>query len=116
MVQLDTKGKRAMGVTRVRRSIEPLAVLYSLYVMGLVSERNGFTISEMMQTDFDSPFISPLTAFGMEVEELKGQCLGIATRYPRFLTCIFTLGLDEVRIFPEEKGLDDVLGLMLGED
>lgn len=116
MVQLDTKGKRVTGATRVRRSIEPLAVLYSLYVMGLVSERNGFTISEMMQTDFDSPFISPLTAFGMEVEELKGQCLGIATRYPRFLSCIFTLGLDEVRIFPEEKGLDDVLGLMLGED
>ncbi len=115
MVNLETKGAKSVAVTRVRRGISPMAVLYSLYVMGQVSERNGFTISDMMQADFDSPFISPLTAFGMDVDEFKGQCMGIASRYPKFLSCSFTLGLDEVRIFPDEKRLDDVIGLMLGE-
>ena len=115
VVHLESKGSRVISVTRCKRGVDPLVVLYSLYVMGVVSERSSFTISEMMQGEFDSPYISPLIAFGMSVEELKGQCLGIASRYPKFLSCIFTLGLDEVRIFPEEKTLDDVLGLILGE-
>ena len=68
-----------------------------------------------MTADFESPYISPLVAFGMNVEELKGQCMGIASVYPEYLSCTFTLGLEEVKVFPKEKSLDDVIGLILGE-
>ena len=118
MVQLTFKGKTQKvidGLTRVRRSIPALALLYSLYVIAQVSNRTSFTISEMMNTDLESPYVSPLAAFGMDVDELKGQCLGIAGRHPQFLACNFTLGLDEVRVFNGEKHLEDIIGLILGE-
>ncbi len=104
-----------MGLKRVPKSIEPLAVLYSLYLMATVADRTAFTLSEMMTADFESPYISPLVAFGMNVEELKGQCMGISSIYPDYLACSFTLGLEEIKVFPKEKTLDDVIGLILGE-
>ena len=115
VVELTQKGARVLGIKRVPKSIEPLAVLYSLYLMANVADRTSFTLSEMMTADFESPYISPLVAFGMNVEELKGQCMGIASVYPEYLSCTFTLGLEEVKVFPKEKSLDDVIGLILGE-
>ena len=115
VVELTQKGVRVLGIKRVPKSIEPLAVLYSLYLMANVADRTSFTLSEMMTADFDSPYISPLVAFGMNVEELKGQCMGIASVYPEFLSCSFTLGLEEIKVFPKSKTLDDVIGLILGE-
>lgn len=115
LVQLTQKGVRVLGLKRVPKSIEPLAVLYSLYLMATVADRTAFTLSEMMTADFESPYISPLVAFGMNVEELKGQCMGISSIYPDYLACSFTLGLDEIKVFPKEKTLDDVIGLILGE-
>jgi hypothetical protein len=49
----------------------------------------------------------------MSVEEFKAQCAGLAEKYPLFIACSFTLGLDEVRIFPNEKNLDNVIDLIL---
>lgn len=115
LVKLATKGRQITGITRLRRSIDPLAVLYSLYVMAQAAGRTSFTISEMMNNDFEAKYISPIVAFGMEVDEFKGQCLGVAGRYPKFLSCNFTLGLDEVRLFTDEKNLEDVTALILGE-
>ena len=113
LVKLELKGPRVMSLTRVPRSIDKLAVLYSLYVMGNAAKRTSFTISEMMNADFESPYISPLIAFGMNVDELKGVCLGLSSLYPQFISCSFSLGLDEVKIFPEEKTLDDIVDLAL---
>lgn len=115
IIQIEQKGVRILGLRRVPKSIEPLVVLYSLYLMANVADRTSFTLSEMMTADFESPYISPLVAFGMNVEELKGQCMGIASVYPEYLSCTFTLGLEEVKVFPKEKSLDDVIGLILGE-
>lgn len=115
IVQVEQKGVRVLGLKRVPKSIEPLAVLYSLYLMATVAARTAFTLSEMMTADFESPYISPLVAFGMNVEELKGQCMGISSIYPDYLACSFTLGLEEIKVFPKEKTLDDVIGLILGE-
>ena len=115
IIQIEQKGVRILGLRRVPKSIEPLAVLYSLYLMANVADRTSCTLSEMMTADFESPYISPLVAFGMNVEELTGQCMGIASVYPEYLICTFTLGLEEVKVFPKEKSLDDVIGLILGE-
>lgn len=114
-VELEQKGVRVLGLKRVAKSIDPIAVLYSLYLMAGVADRTSFTLSEMMIADFDSPYISPLVAFGMSVEELKAQCMGIASIYPQYLSCTFTLGLDEIKVYPNENSLDNILGLILGE-
>ena len=114
-MELEQKGVRVLGLKRIAKSIDPIAVLYSLYLMAGVADRTSFTLSEMMTADFDSPYISPLVAFGMSVEELKAQCMGIASIYPQYLSCTFTLGLDEIKVYPNENSLDNILGLILGE-
>lgn len=115
IVELTCKGARVIAIKRVNKSIEPMTALYSLYRMGELADRTSFTISEMMVADFNSPCVSPLVAFGMNPEEFKAMCLGISSVHPDFLSCSFTLGLDEIKIFPNEKTVDDVLRLILGE-
>jgi hypothetical protein len=41
--------------------------------------------------------------------------MGIASIYPQYLSCTFTLGLDEIKVYPNENSLDNILGLILGE-
>ena len=115
VVSVETKGVRVMALTRNPKSIDPFALLYSLYLIGKTADRTSFTVTEMLTADFDSSFISPLIAFGMSTDEFKAQCLGLSSVHPDFLSCSFTLGLDEIKIFPSEKTVDDVLGLILGE-
>jgi len=115
VVSVETKGIRVIALTRSPKSIDPFALLYSLYLIGKTADRTSFTVTEMLTADFDSSFISPLIAFGMSTDEFKAQCLGLSSVHPDFLSCSFTLGLDEIKIFPSEKTVDDVLGLILGE-
>lgn len=115
VARVETKGVRVLAVTRTPKSIDPFALLFSLYLIGKLSDRTSFTVTEMLTADFDSTFVSPLIAFGMSVDEFKAQCLGLSSVHPDFLSCSFTLGLDEIKIFPNEKTVDDVLGLILGE-
>ena len=115
VAKLETKGARVTAVTRTAKSVDPHALLFALYLMGRLADRSAFTVSEMLTADFASPFISPLVAFGMSVDEFKAQCLGMSSVHPDFLSCSFTLGLDEIKIFPHEKSVDDALGLILGE-
>lgn len=112
---LDSKGNRVKGVSRQPKSIDPFALLFSMYLIGSIADRTSFTVSEMLTADFDSPYVSPLVAFGLSAEEFKAQCLGLSSIHPDFLSCSFTLGLDEIKIFPHEKTIDHVLGLILGE-
>ena len=113
IVRMDIKGKRVVSLKRMAHSVSPLVVLYSLYAIGQVANRSSFTLSEMMSCDFESPYISPLLAFGMPVDELKMQCIGLTSKYPEFISCSFTLGLDEIKIFPEKKAIDDIINLVL---
>ena len=115
VAMLETKGARVLGVTRIAKSVDPFALLFALYLIGNIADRTSFTVSEMLTADFNSSFVSPLVAFGMNIEEFKAQCLGLSSVHPDYLSCSFTLGLDEIRIFPNEKSVDDVLGLILGE-
>ena len=115
VANVETKGVRVLAVTRTSKSVDPFALLFSLYLIGKLADRTSFTVTEMLSADFDSSFVSPLIAFGMSVDEFKAQCLGLSSVHPDFLSCSFTLGLDEIKIFPNEKTVDDVLGLILGE-
>ncbi len=111
--ELTKKGKLTIGFTRRSRSVDPLIVLYGLYVMAEKAGRCAFTVRQMMATEFDEEVVSPLAAFGIPPDEFKKQCMGLAAVYPDFIACSFTLGLDEVRLFPEMKNRYDVVGLIL---
>lgn len=114
VVLIEQKGKRVISLKRVAHSVDPLVTLYSFYVMAYKTRRSTITISEMMGGDFESQYVSPLIAFGIPVDEFKSQCAGLAEKYPSFISCSFTHGLDEVRIFSVDKQRDDVIGLILG--
>ena len=111
--ELLKKGKHTVGLTRRSRSVDPLVVLYGLYVMAEKSGRDAFTVRQMMAAEFDGEFVSPLAAFGISPDEFKKQCMGLAAVHPDLIACSFTLGLDEVRVFPEIKSKDDVVALIL---
>jgi len=111
--ELTKKGKLTVGFTRRSRSVDPLVVLYGLYVMAEKSGRDAFTVRQMMAAVFDDEVVSPLVAFGIPPDEFKKQCMGLAAVHPEFIACSFTLGLDEVRLFPETKNRDHVVELIL---
>jgi phosphoadenosine phosphosulfate reductase len=111
--ELMKKGKLTVGFTRRSRLVDPLVVLYGLYVMAEKAGRGAFTVRQMMATEFDGEVVSPLAAFGIPPDEFKKQCMGLAALYSDFIACSFTLGLDEVRLFPETKNRDDVVELIL---
>jgi hypothetical protein len=67
----------------------------------------------MMEAEFDGEVVSPLVAFGIAPDEFKKQCMGLTAVHPDLIACSFTLGLDEVRVFPETKTRDDVVDLIL---
>jgi hypothetical protein len=67
----------------------------------------------MMAAEFDGEVVSPLSAFGIPPDEFKKVCMGLASIHPDVISCSFTLGLDEVRLFPETKNRDDVVALVL---
>jgi hypothetical protein len=113
MIGVALKGRAVETLTRRSRSVDPLAVLYGLYVMAEKSGRGAFTVRQLMTVEFDGDSVSPLAAFGIPPDEFKKQCMGLAALYPDFIACSFTLGLDEVRVFPEAKNRDDVVRLIL---
>jgi ferredoxin len=113
LIETEMKGRAVEKLTRRSRLVESLVILYGLYVMAEKSGRGTFTVRQMMVTEFEGEFVSPLAAFSIPPDEFKKQCMGLAAVYPDFIACSFTLGLDEVRVFPETKRRDDVVGLFL---
>ena len=112
LIETKMKGRVVEKLTRRSRTVDPLVVLYGLYVMTEKAGRGAFTVRQMMATEFDGEAVSPLSTFGIPPDEFKKQCMGLAAVYPDLIACSFTLGLDEVRLFPETKTRDDVVELI----
>ncbi|TSA39455.1 4Fe-4S dicluster domain-containing protein [bacterium] len=113
LIEAEMKGRAVEKLTRRSRSVDQLVVLYGLYVMAEKAGRGVFTVRQMMTAEFDGEFMSPIAAFGISPGEFKKQCMGLAAMHPDLIACSFTLGLDEVRVFPETKNRDDVIELIL---
>lgn len=113
LIEAEMKGRAVEKLTRRSRSVDPLVVLYGLYVMAEKAGRGVFTVRQMMMADFDGEIVSPLATFGLSPDDFKKQCMGLAAVHPDLVACSFTLGLDEVRVFPETKSRDDVVALIL---
>ena len=113
MIEAEMKGRGVEKLTRHPVAVDPLVLLYALYVMAEKAGRNAFTVRQMLTSEFDGEFISPLTAFGISPEEFKKQIMGLSSIFPDFISCSFTLGLDEVQLFSETKKRADVVALIL---
>jgi len=113
LIETEMKGRTVEKLIRRSSSVDPLVVLYGLYVMAEKAGRGAFTVRQMMSAEFDGEFVSPLAVFGIPPDEFKKQSMGLAAVYPDFISCSFTLGLDEVQLFPETKNRNDVVELIM---
>lgn len=113
LIKIEMKGRTVEKLTRRPCTIKPLVLLYGLYVMAEKTGRSAFTVRQMLSADFDEEVVSPLAVFGIPPDEFKKQSMGLAAMHPDFISCSFTLGLDEVQVFPKIKTRDDVVELIL---
>ena len=113
LIEIEMKGRTVENLARRQQLVEPLAVLYGLYVMAEKAGRSAFTVRQMLTAEFDEEVVSPLAIFGISPDEFKKLSMGLAAMYPDFVLCSFTLGLDEIQLFPEVKNRNDVIELIL---
>jgi hypothetical protein len=111
----EMKGKQVKSITRKAKDVNPLTILYGLYLIAAKTERGGFTVRELMTADEESVYISPLVAFGISPDTFKKQCEGLKSKYPDYIQTTFTHGNDEVTIFPAKYTAEDIIKLALGE-
>ncbi len=116
---VEVKGKTSLKIKQIERrskKVNPLTLLYGLYFIARLSQRSSFTVREMLRADKESTFVSPLVAFGIPSDVFKRQCEGLRTKYPDYISTTFTHGNDEVQVFPDKYGTDDVIDLALSEN
>jgi len=112
LIGIEMRGRAVENLVRRSRPVDPLVVLYGLYVMAEKTGRGSFTVRQMMSAEFDEDIVSPLVVFGISPDEFKKMCMGLSAVNPDYISCSFTLGLDEVRVFPETQSRDDVATLI----
>lgn len=115
VVEFVQKGKSVISIARQAKDVSQLVVLFGLYLVAQKAERSIFTIRELLSADENSECVSPIVAFGIPAEKFKLQCQGLATRYPELISCTFTHGLDEIKLFPQDYTVDDIINIALGE-
>lgn len=106
------KSSRLDQIVRAPIAPEPLVILYSLYLIAEKAGRQHFTVRELLGAELESSYVSPLVVFGLSAEEFIKACRGLSVRWPDFISCNFTLNLDEVNLNTEERSRLDVIGLM----
>lgn len=111
----EFSGKIFKSITRKAKDVHPLTILYGLYLIAELSERNSFTVRELLTADVDSIFVSPMVAFGIAPDTFKRQCEGLRTRYPDYISTTFTHGNDGLDVYPEKHTLEDIVNLTLEE-
>lgn len=109
----EFKGKTLKSITRKAKAVHPLTILYGLYIIADHAARGSFTVRELLTSDADSTFVSPLVAFGITPDTFKKQCEGLRTRYPDYISTTFTHGNDGLEVYPQKHTLEDIIGLAL---
>lgn len=115
MVSYELKGKSVIAVMRKAKDISQLVILYGLYLFAQKVDRSSFTVRELLTSDENSICVSPLVAFGVPTEEFKLKCQGLQTKYPNYISCTFTHGLDELTVYPQKYSSEDIIDIALGE-
>ena len=111
----EYKGAKVVALTRKAKDVQPLTILYGLYLIANLAERGSFTVRELLMAETDSTFVSPIVAFGIPPDMFKKQCEGLRTRYPDNISTTFTHGNDGLEVYPQKYSLDDIINLALGD-
>lgn len=111
----EYKGKKVIALTRKAKDVQPLTILYGLYLISDLAERGSFTVRELLTAHAESTFVSPLVAFGIAPDTFKKQCEGLRTRYPDYISTTFTHGNDGLEVYLQKHSLDDIVNLALEE-
>lgn len=111
----EYKGSKIIALTRKAKDIQPLTILYGLYLIADLAKRGNFTVRELLTADAESTFVSPLVAFGIAPDTFKKMCEGLRTRYPDYISTTFTHGNDGLEVYPQKHSLEDIVNLALGE-
>lgn len=109
------KGRTVQSLTRKSKEVNPLTLLYGMYLVAAKAERGSFTIRELLTADEESTFVSPLVAFGISPDTFKKQCEGLKSKYPDYIETTFTHGNDELTVFPKKYVIEDIITLALEE-
>lgn len=111
----ERRGSKVVALTRKAKNVEALTILYGLYLIANASGRSSFTVRELLTADSESPFISPIVAFGISPDMFKKQCEGLRTRYPDYISTVFTHGNDALEVYPQKHTLEDIISFALEE-
>jgi hypothetical protein len=111
----EMKGKAVKSITRKAKDVNPLTILYGLYLIAAKAERGSFTVRELLAVDGGSAYVSPIVAFGISPDTFKRQCEGLKSKYPDYIETTFTHGNDELTVFPKKHIAEDIITLALGE-
>ena len=111
----EMKGKTVKSITRKAKDVNPLTILYGLYLIAAKAERGSFTVRELLAVDGGSAYVSPMVAFGISPDTFKRQCEGLKSKYPDYIETTFTHGNDELTVFPKKHVAEDIIKLALGE-
>jgi len=110
---VEIKGKIVKSITRKAKAVNPLTILYGLYLIAGKTERGSFTIRELLTADENSAYVSPIVAFGISADTFKKQCEGLKSKYPDYIETTFTHGNDELTVFPKKHTTEDIIRLAL---
>lgn len=111
----EFKGRILKSITRKAKAVQPLTILYSMYLIAGLAGRGSFIVRELLTADMNSTYVSPLVAFCITPDTFKKQCEGLRTRYPDYISTTFTHGNDGLEIYPDKYSLDDIINLALEE-
>ena len=110
---IEMKGRTVTSITRQVHEVSNLVLLYGLYLIAHKANRSSFSVRELMTSELDSSFVSPMVAFGISPETFKRQCEGLRSKYPDYISTTFTFGNDGVDVHPDKYSIDDILRLAL---
>jgi phosphoadenosine phosphosulfate reductase len=80
VMMAEYKGSKVIALTRKAKDVQPLTILYGLYLIADLAERGSFTVRELLTADAESTFVSPLVAFGIAPDTFKKMCEGLRNR------------------------------------
>ncbi len=115
IVSLEMKGKSIVKITRQSKEVSSLSILYGLYLIAKMTNRSCFTIRELLSSNMDSNYISPIIAFGIPAETFKRQCEGLRSKYPEYISTTFTHGNDGIDVYPQNFNTENIITLAMEE-
>lgn len=105
--ECQMKGKTVQSIVKHRwATIEPLAVLYSLYKIAETSGFYSFTVSQLIDGEFGDGVISPTKLWGMDKSEFMQILTSLSHDYGQYISIAFNKDLENINLTREKTSID----------